>query len=245
MSFTTLPPELHLQIASYLPTPSLSHLLQTNQRYHNLLLPLLHTHALLPLPTCTSLHNAIATPHPALFTLLLDHLSHPLNPLNTTGHTPLHTALAHRRKHCFHALLRAGADPHIPTPYGDTPLHMAVLHDDLEAVEALIAAGVDVNATNFVGQSAVFGAVQGASDGRVLEALLGAGADLRIRDWVGVRVLEDAVRAGDGAGWVLERLAREVVRRGWAGGGSVEEVVEEARREMEALDVGFGEGLVW
>jgi len=122
---------------------------------------------------------------------------------------------------------------------------MAVLHDDLEAVQALIAAGVDVNATNFVGQSAVFGAVQGASNGKVLEALLGAGVDLRIRDWVGVCVLGDAVRAGEEAGWVLERLAREVVHRGWGSGGSVVEVVEEARREMEALDVGFGEGLVW
>ncbi|KAG0136047.1 ankyrin repeat-containing domain protein [Tuber indicum] len=245
MSFTTLPPELHLQIASYLPTPSLSHLQQTNNYYHNLLLPLLHAHALRPLPTCTSLHNAIAAPHPGLFTLLLDHLSHPLNTPSATGHTPLLTALVHRRKRFFHALLRAGADPHVPTPSGDTPLHMAVLHDDLGAVEALLAAGVDVNATNFIGQSAIFGAVQGASDGTVLEALLGAGANLGVRDWMGGSVLGDAVRAGKGADWVLQRLAREVVRRGSAGAGSVEEVVEETRREVESQDVGFGEGVFW
>ncbi|PWW80575.1 ankyrin [Tuber magnatum] len=145
MSFTTLPPELCLQIASYLPTPSLYRLIQTSRQNHNLLLPLLHAHALRPLVTCTSLHNAIETPHPALFTLLL-HLSHPLNTLNAAGHTPLHTALIHRREYFFHVLLHAGADPHIPTRLGETPLHTSVLHDDPGAVEALIAAGVDVNA---------------------------------------------------------------------------------------------------
>ncbi|KAG0643473.1 ankyrin repeat-containing domain protein [Tuber brumale] len=245
MSFMSLPPELRLQIASYLPTPSLSRLQQTSKYHYNLFLPLLHAHALRPLPACTSLHNAIAAPHPALFALLLDHLSHPLDtPSTTTGHTPLLTALAHRRKDFFHALLRAGADPHVPTPQGDTALHMAVLHDDLGAVEALLAArGVDVNTTNFVGQSAIFGAVQGASDGRVLEALLGAGANLGVRDWMGGCVLGDAVRAGKEADWILQRLAREVVVRG--GAGSVEEVVGEARREVESQDVEFGEGMFW
>jgi len=57
--------------------------------------------------------------------------------------TPIHSAVAARRKDIVRLLLARGADPNVQQAGGWTPLHSAAHQGDLEAVDLLLAHGAD------------------------------------------------------------------------------------------------------
>lgn len=54
--------------------------------------------------------------------------------------------IAYRR--VVKALLRSGANPHVPGYNGDTPLHLAAISGDVDIVEKLLEYGVDIHKSN-------------------------------------------------------------------------------------------------
>ncbi len=115
---------------------------------------------------------------------------------NTTGETPLFTAVKANSPSTISALIQGGANLNARDTMGDSVLHAAVRwHGPLGAQE-LIKDGADVNSRNLAGKTPLHDAIRlGMPD--MVAILLKAKARLDIRDGDGNTPLMEAVMAGN------------------------------------------------
>ena len=120
-----------------------------------------------------------------------------LDAQDSQGFTALHRAAAAGKAVDIAALTTAGADVNATTRGGGlTPLHVAIWkRAGLATVQALIDAEVAVDATDWLGATALHRAARdGRTDSAVVEALLAAGADANARDNIWRTPLDYATR---------------------------------------------------
>ncbi|KAI5838118.1 ankyrin repeat-containing domain protein [Morchella snyderi] len=125
MSFTSLPAELHLLIATHLPPHSLLSVILTCRRYHSLYLPHLLTIAHDPKGSLPALHWSIVRNYPNLTKYLLATKPTLINTTTADGWTPLHYAVAQGLPAAITLLLDHGADVNQRDYIGAAPLDHA------------------------------------------------------------------------------------------------------------------------
>ncbi|KAH0606367.1 uncharacterized protein H6S33_004028 [Morchella sextelata] len=125
MSFTSLPAELHLLIATHLPPHSLLSVTLTCRRYHSLYLPRLLALTHDPKGNLPALHWSIVRNYPLLTKYLLATKPTLINTTTSDGWTPLHYAAAQGLPAAIILLLDHGADPKQRDYIGAAPLDHA------------------------------------------------------------------------------------------------------------------------
>lgn len=155
-----LPPELLLQIGSNLDTPTLCCLSRATRRLHSCIQTIIYQRALstsrpnsptpfqwCPTPGRTTLHFLAAHAHLPGLDGLLARIGSRRNILDTRdayGHTALISAVLLGHEDVAMALLKAGADPDVPTRrYGWTAMHCAAVTGHPRLLQILIRAGAD------------------------------------------------------------------------------------------------------
>ncbi|KAK2480748.1 hypothetical protein H9L39_06387 [Fusarium oxysporum f. sp. albedinis] len=68
--------------------------------------------------------------------------------ISATENFEIYDGIDIARRRVVKALLRSGANPHIPGYNGDTPLHLAAILGDVEIVERILEHGVDIDTLN-------------------------------------------------------------------------------------------------
>jgi len=146
------------------------------------------------------------------------------------GVTPFLLAAAAADLDLMHALLDAGADPHIKSKEGATALMFAAgvgriderenSHDDadaLEAVKLMLMLGDNINAANSIGRTALHGAA-GIGANTIIQFLVEHGANLNAKDRGGYTPLAIAAgrapRGGDSASKVYDSTMALLLRLG-------------------------------
>ena len=121
----------------------------------------------------------------------------PYSPWGDAPKPPLLIAIAHQRPEVVRALIRAGADPATPGPWGFPVGHFAAYFGFNDCLQALRDAGVDLNAPiaanrPHAGATYLMHAVHGGKQATV-DFLLDAGGNLNARDALGKTAIDHAM----------------------------------------------------
>ena len=121
----------------------------------------------------------------------------PYAPWGEAPKPPLLIAIAHQRPEVVLALVRAGANPNTPGPWGFPVGHFAAYFGFNNCLQALRDAGVDLNAPiaanrPHAGATYLMHAVHGGKQATV-DFLLDAGGNLKARDALGKTAMDHAV----------------------------------------------------
>ncbi|KAF5694502.1 ankyrin protein [Fusarium denticulatum] len=92
-----------------------------------------------------------------------------------TSNSDLYDGIHIDRRRIVEALLRSGADPHVPGCKGDTALHLAAMLGDVETVQNLLDYGADIHTSNTYGDIPLVLAVR-CGKGSIYMKLLERGA---------------------------------------------------------------------
>jgi len=182
----SFPPELLLIVASHLPTKPLSRLILAHPYLHELLTPLLKTHALRPRYGLPPLHWAAKYSHIPLLQYLLT-LPSICSQINTqtygySSSTPLHFAAISSNQEVAALLLSSGANPNAQDLNRKTPLHRACeVKASAAVVSMLIGAGANVNARDIWGETPLHLAADFRHEA-IVRTLLASGADVSSGD---------------------------------------------------------------
>lgn len=121
----------------------------------------------------TPLHNAVFHGHKEIVKFLLQQKKIDINKINKTGFTPFHSAVKNGDFALASLLFKAGAKIDTFTEQGYSPLHSAVIENNIDLIKLIMNAltHVDINATNKLGYSIIFDAVN-LRDEKIIELIL-------------------------------------------------------------------------
>ena len=160
--------------------------------------------------------------------------------LDTSGQTPLHTAISQYHKgdktDVVRQLLKHGANVNAKGYLSRTPLHCTVLLPCVEYVDVLLAAGAFINELDTGGRTALHWTPFNKGQGKTIaRKLILAGIDIDVIDKTG-RTALDVAREFDNIGVIIvieqEQQALDMARNGKKSGMFVEngEALEQLRR---------------
>ncbi|KAF5557177.1 ankyrin protein [Fusarium phyllophilum] len=122
-----------------------------------------------------------------------------------TRNSDLYDGIHIDRRRIIEALLRSGADPHVPGCNGDTALHLAAMLGDVEIVQNLLDYGADIHTSNIYGDIPLVLAVRCGKGSAYMKLLERGAVDVCGRN--SRTALIEAAAVGDLA--LIEKLIRK------------------------------------